>query len=232
MGPEQDNDDTGTDETGEDRDEQRDDVDEPDDDDTDEGKDDAAEYKAPTREEWEKVQRTLARAKSERTKARAERDEARAALAAGKPPAAAKPKTDQDAGDDDGTDDGKDDGKPDDSRWRLSAARSSAAVQLSSAGFPGTAKQAKRLTVLLDLAGAEPDDDGDFDFEEAIDELKDEYPQLFAGKQQQEETAPTRRPRPTTADRGRGTDRDATSDPSKRTSAALARMAGLRPPGR
>lgn len=217
--------------TGEDRDDRPDDVvdDDRDDDGTGEDRDDDAdggqddgedEYKPPTRDEWAKVQRSLARAKAERTKARAERDAARAQAAERD-----KPKTDQAAGGDLAAKD-KDDAPQEDPRWQK-VLRSTAAAQIRAAGFTGTADQAKRLTRLLDLAEVEPDADGDLDIEEQIDELKDEYPQLFRA-QQEEEPPPRRVQRPTTADRGRQTDKDATTDPSKRTSAALRRMAGLR----
>jgi hypothetical protein len=215
-------DDGGTDEGTQDRDERDDDLEEQDDTGGEDGGEDEGEYTPPTREEWAKVQRALTRRRDERNKAREEARKLRDA-------AAAQGKAKEDTGGQDGKSDDADAKREEqESRWRITAARSSAAVQLTAAGFSGTAKQAKRLTALLDLTDAEPDAEGDFDFEEQIDDLKEEYPQLFRSRDQ-EETARRPAARPTTADKGRRTDRDATVNPTQRTSAALRRMAGLRP---
>jgi hypothetical protein len=186
--------------------------DDPDDGGDDDGDDEDEEYTPPTREEWAKLQRIAAARKIERNEARVELRSLRAAAAgAGK-----------DAGD------AKDTAKDEETdRWRTTAARSSAATQLSAAGFSGTAKQARKLTRLLDLAGAEPDSDGDFDFEDDIEDLKIEFPQLFAPPADGVAGRPAARP--TTADRGRRTPRDAGDDPTQRTSDRLLRSAGVRP---
>lgn len=105
-------------------------------------------------------------------------------------------------------------------RWRSTAARNSAASALASAGFQGTTKQARRLTRLLDLENAEPDSSGDFDFEDDIEALKEEFPSLFAEPGEQRRRAP----KVTTSDRGRnagGTVRD-------RTTEKLLKQAGFR----
>jgi hypothetical protein len=90
---------------------------------------------------------------------------------------------------------------------------------LASAGFHGTTKQARRPTRLLDLENAEPDSAGDFDFEDDIEALKEEFPALFSEPEQRH-----RAPRVTTSDRGRnsgGTGRD-------RTTEKLLKQAGFR----
>lgn len=81
--------------------------------------------------------------------------------------------------------------------------------------------QAKVAVRLLDLSDVEVDDEGDADFEDAVEELKELFPGLF-GKQS---SSQQQRPRPTkvaTSDRGgrqSGPSRDKTSD-------ALRKMAG------
>ncbi|MGC5565331.1 hypothetical protein ACPYPG_21185 [Streptomyces sp. FR-108] len=153
-------------------------------DDTEEENDD---WTPPTKDEWTKL--------SNAAKARKrERDAAKRELATLKS--------------------GKDEEDEDDNeakKWRSTAARNSAATALSAAGFPGTAKQARLLTRLLDLDSAEPDGNGDFDFEDEIEELKEEFPSLF-----KELGEPRRRaPKVTTSDRGRSagtTTRDRTTE--------------------
>lgn len=183
--------------------------------------DDNAAWKPPTREVWERTQRINAARKQERNDARARVRALEAQLRGGK-------------GDGDGEGAGKqqDGDAAAEEKWRTSAARNSAATQLQAAGFSGTAKQAKRLTRLLDLANAEPDADGDFDFEDEIDDLRTEYPQLFGSTSSDDETRRPPARRPTTADRGRRTPRDADQDPTTRTSDRLLRSAGVRPPRR
>jgi hypothetical protein len=195
----------------------------------DDGDGDQEEYTPPTQEEWEKVQGALARRKQERNQARAERAKLRNELAEARKATTTRNGDSVRDGDGDqqstSRDEDRDDRAAEEIRWRQAAARSSAATQLQAAGFSGTAKQAKKLTRLIDLDLAEPDDDGDFDFEEAIDELREEYPQLFRGE---DKPTPPRQRRPTTADRGRDTGRDATRNPSDVTSQALLRQAGIR----
>lgn len=195
--------------------------DDPDDDGDDDGEggDDNGAWTPPTREAWDKAQRINAARKEERNAARARVRELEAQL--------------RGKGEGDGEGGGKQqDDAAAEERWRMSAARNSAASQLTAAGFSGTAKQAKRLTRLLDLSNAEPDADGDFDFEDEIDDLRTEYPALFGGGDDDGGGGGARRPgarRPTTADRGRKTPRDAGEDPTSRTSDRLLRSAGVRP---
>ncbi|MCX4232815.1 hypothetical protein [Streptomyces ortus] len=161
----------------------------------DDVEDEEDEWTPPSKEEWTKL--------SNAAKARKrERDAAKRELATLK--------------------NGKDEEDEDDNeakKWRSTAARNSAATALSAAGFPGTAKQARLLTRLLDLNSAEPDGNGDFDFGDEIEELKEEFPSLF-----KELGEPRRRaPKVTTSDRGRtagGGNRD-------RASARLLKQAGI-----
>jgi len=177
--------------------------------DDDDGDDD---YVAPTREEAEKMRATMRARKQERDAARAELRRLREQLknADGKGGDEGKSREDERGGDED-------------VRWRRTAARSSAASQLTAAGFSGTAKQAKRLTALLDLESAEPDRDGDFDFEDEIADLKDEYPMLFRAP---DDDGGRARRRPSTADRSRDVGRDDTDDATTRTSKAMLRKMG------
>ncbi|GAA3230726.1 hypothetical protein GCM10017691_23940 [Pseudonocardia petroleophila] len=152
-------------------------------------------FTPPSRDEWTR----LANAAKVRKK---ERDDARRELASLKKKDVEEEKPDEAA------------------KWRETAARASAATALQGAGFSGSAKQARRLTRLLDLAATEPDDMGDFDFEDEIEELKSEFPQLFSEKKPS--AASTRRP--TTADRGGNSD-----GPSRdMTTERMLKMAGYR----
>lgn len=123
-------------------------------------------------------------------------------------------------------DDADDEANSEAARWRTIAAQQSAATQLTAAGFNGTAKQAARLTRLLDLAGAEPDDSGAFDFEDEIEDLQEEYPELFGAKgsrrnERQERSNGTRqRTAPTRDSREK-------LDPTQSTSRKLLRGAGF-----
>lgn len=183
--------------------------DDPGDDDTDTDPDDD-DFTPPTREEVERMRATMRARKEERDRARAELRKLKAS-----------------GGSDAGKDDDarrRDEQDAERERWRTSAARSAAAAQLTAAGFSGSAKQARNLTKLLDLTEAEPDKDGDFDFGDEIDDLKDEYPMLFRSGDE----PPGRRARTTTADRGRDAGRDDTDDPTTRTSKAMLRRMGRR----
>ncbi len=184
------------------------------DDDPDEGGEDGdgKEYVAPSAEEWAKVQRKL------------KRQEDRITKLVGKPPAKGRGKSpDQQLleqvngkGDAD-----EDDESGEATRWRTIAAQQSAATQLAAAGFSGTAKQAARLTRLLDLADAEPDRHGAFDFEDEIEELAEEYPSLFTASKG---TGRPPAPRVRRADDRRTPKKDAT----QATTDALLRGAGYR----
>lgn len=172
------------------------------DDDTD-GTETEDEWAPPSRDDWTKVQATLKARK-------AERDAVRKELADLK----AKTKSDD-------TPDEDDEG----ARWRRTAARSSAASALQAAGYQGTVQQARRLTRLLDLDTAEPDREGDFDWEDDVEALKEEFPSLFAAPSNSNGTRPPGR-KVTTADRG-GKGSPA-PDPAKRTTDRLLRAGGYR----
>lgn len=144
------------------------------------------EWSPPSKEEWEKLSKMASIRKKERDDAR--RDLAKARDAA----------SDEDK-------------KPDEAaKWRDTAARASAATALQAAGYSGSVKQARLLTRLLDFADVEPDEHGDFDFEEQIDDLKESFPVLFQAKERR-----TPSQRPSTADKGGNGDtpgRDKTSE--------------------
>ncbi|MCX4504572.1 phage scaffolding protein [Streptomyces anulatus] len=153
-------------------------------------------WEAPSKERWEKLENA----------ARARKEEVRALRKqVGELKAQSKEEEPEESGE---------------SKWRAAAARNSAATALSAAGFPGSRKQAARLTRLLDLSDVEPDDNGDFDFDDEIETLKEEFPALFAEPGEQRRRAP----RVTTSDRGRtagGTSKD-------RTTERLMKQAGFR----
>jgi hypothetical protein len=183
------------------------------DDDEGQGKDgDGKDWKPPTKAEWERAQRRLKKyAADKRGKGGAEVDRKLAAQLRGKA--------------------GKDDDESDSSeaseeaqRWRRTAAQQSAAASLTAAGFNGTARQAARLTRLLDLDNAEPDSDGVFDWEDDVEELKEEYPELFGARGSRRNEGGGRLPKVRTAPNRDGAPKD---DPTQRTSDALLRAAGF-----
>jgi hypothetical protein len=135
---------------------------ETDEDDAPAGDEDTSEWKPPTKGEWERAQRRLKKyaAASRRGKSP---DEQLASQLRG------KPETD-DAAEDDG------------GRAELAAAdqrtkRAAGIAALMGAGL--TKDQAKRAVGLIDLRNVELDDDGDADLEDEIDDLKEQFPDLF-----------------------------------------------------
>lgn len=157
-------------------------------------------YKPPSKSEWDRLQRRIKKLTE----------------AKGKPAADVDRKLrDQISG-------GKDeeDEAPVDSRWRDIAITNAAAAQISAAGFRGSAKQAARLANLIDRSGIEPDSHGAFDLEDEIEELREEYPQLFSA-----ETGGRRAPRVRTGPSGEKTP---AKDPTATTSAKMMRQAGYR----
>jgi len=143
----------------------------PGDDDADDAE--GKEYTPPTKEEYEKLQRKI------------KRQESRISGLVGKGPKG-KPVRDVDRALAAQLKGGKDNDDSDtseaDSKWRGIAIQNAAATQIAAAGFTGSAKAAERLAKLIDTSGIEPDRHGRFDLEDEIDELKEEYPELFAGK--------------------------------------------------
>ncbi|HLS45795.1 MAG TPA: phage scaffolding protein [Ornithinicoccus sp.] len=147
------------------------------DDDTDE--DDEDEWTPPSREEWERQQRQLARARKEAAKRRK----------------ALKARQDDDEDElDDDEDDDKGSGKPADRRelkrllaraearveakYKPALVKQAAKSALVEAGFAG--EVTSRTMRMLDLDDLEVDDEGEIiGLDEAIEELKEDMPQLF-----------------------------------------------------
>jgi hypothetical protein len=104
--------------------------------------------------------------------------------------------------------------------WRGVAIQNAASAQITAAGFSGTAKQAARLARLIDTASVAVGRDGSVDLEDEIEELKEEYPQLFG--------APTGRRAAPQVRRQDGREGAPKKTPTERTSDALLRSAGYR----
>lgn len=205
------------------------------DDDTSEGDGGATDdWTPPTKEEWEKLQNTRKALRRDLAEARKAAKGRRRTPRPQRKQAAQPPAADSngraDTDDDDRErepasaqfedyDDGPDEAEAE--RVRLVTVRAGAVGALLAAGFQGDRKAAKGMAKLMDLSGIEPDDDGDVDDDDladAIETVKDQYPQMF--EQPPERRAPARRP--TTADRGARSDRRPPStDPTKRTSQRL-----------
>ena len=183
-----------------------------DDDGDDEDDDDSGgkPWTPPTQEEYERLQRTAQRRKEERLQARRELADLKKAK-----PAPKKKESEDDDSDRVDSEAAKEAGK-----WRAVAVKQAAAASLSAAGFTGTAKQAARLTKLMDLEDSEPGRDGSFDFEDDVEELREEFPHLFEDPRNGKRTPKVR----TATGRGEGSK----PDPVKRTSDRLLRSAGYR----
>lgn len=66
-------------------------------------------------------------------------------------------------------------------RYKRSAVAAAARAELKDAGFTGTKEQAAKLSKLLDLDDLDVDEDGEIDgLEDAVADLKDQFPALFA----------------------------------------------------
>jgi hypothetical protein len=144
-----------------------------------------AEWVPPTKEDFEKVKKTAEARKGDVAKLRKELGELKA-KAGGK----------QD-------DEAKQAEKAEQAR-ELKTKRVAGVAALISEGL--SKEQAKRMVRLLDLDGVDLDDDGDGDFEDAIDSLKSDFPQLFATK------APGR-PKVSAKNRGDGGGNSTSSNP-------------------
>jgi len=84
--------------------------------------------------------------------------------------------------------------KPADDRYKRSAVAAAARAELKDAGFSGTKEQAAKLSRLLDLDELDVDDDGEIDgLEDAVADLKEQFPALFGGTAQAEEKPKTPR---------------------------------------
>jgi hypothetical protein len=105
-------------------------------------------------------------------------------------------------------------------KWRGVAVKKAATAALKEAGFNGDAKALKRLISTIDLSQVEPDDDGDIDIDEQIDDLKGELPALFGARQ---------RPGAPRVSTGHGRDTDAPAkDVTAEHSLRLLRMGASR----
>jgi hypothetical protein len=181
------------------------DLDEPDtDEDESEDEDGKKPYKPPSQSEWNRLQRRIKRLTKAKDKPVADVDRQLARQLGTKGKAAADEDDEPDTSEAD--------------RWRGIAVQNAAASQIAAAGFTGTAKQAARLARLIDTGSIQPDRDGTFDLEDEIEELQEEYPQLFQAKD-------GRRPAPRVR---RADNRQAApKDPTRATSDALLKEAGL-----
>ena len=66
-------------------------------------------------------------------------------------------------------------------KYKRSAVAAAARAELKDAGFTGTKEQAAKLSKLLDLDDLDVDEDGDIDgLEDAVADLKEQFPALFA----------------------------------------------------
>lgn len=162
--------------------------------------DDSDEYTPPDKAEWQKVQGSLTKIKAERAAARKELRELKAA----------KEK--------DGDKDDKPADDPDAKVKRLAGVAALAAEGLTKA-------QAKVAVRLLDLDDVDVDDDGDADLDDAIAELKETFPGLFA--KGDEGGGNGRRPR-TGGGRPRGSGKDGAVTSDDRNTARLLKAAGYR----
>lgn len=174
-------------EEGDDDDEGDEDEDEGGDDEgDDEDDDDDSEYEPPTKAEWKKTQDALKKANAQAKKHR---------LAA-KKAASAK----------DGGADKKDVEKAisdTEAKWRPRLVNKAAKAALLAAG----ASKPDRLIKLIDHDELDIDDDGEVEgLDDAIEELKEDYPELFKEKDDDDDK-PKRRRRPGSADTGKGKQR-------------------------
>lgn len=167
------------------------------DEDDDSGEDDGG-YTPPSKEEWAKAQRALRKANAEAAKLRA------------------RSKGSNKDGD------GKDDSGGDTQRDAEREKREKNTAGLLALTSEGVSKdQAKRLVRLLNL-DVEFDEFGELPLEDQIEDLKEEFPALFA---KEEPRSSTRRPR-TSSDRGR--DSGPADSVDDKHSAKLLRAAGYR----
>lgn len=163
-----------------------------------EGQEEEQDWTPPARADWEKLNNTARARKEDIAKLRKELGELKAKTSDGKP-------------------DEETQRQRDEQTRELRIKRVAGMAALAGEGL--TRAQAKAAVKLLNLDDVELDDDGDGDFDDAIAELKEIFPQLFA-----KEEAPARRvPKVTTGDRG------SASGPARdRTDEKLLRQAGYR----
>jgi hypothetical protein len=83
----------------------------------------------------------------------------------------------------------KEEAQPD--KYKRSAVSAAARAELKEAGFSGTREQAAKLSRLLDLEDLDVDDDGEVDgLEDAVADLKDQFPALFAAVAEEKAVKP------------------------------------------
>lgn len=77
-------------------------------------------------------------------------------------------------------------------KYKRSAVAAAARAELKDAGFTGSKEQAAKLSKLLDLDDLDVDDDGEVDgLEDAVADLKEQFPALFAGEKAADEKPKT-----------------------------------------
>lgn len=73
-------------------------------------------------------------------------------------------------------------------KYKRSAVAAAARAELKDAGFTGTKEQAAKLSKLLDLDDLDVDEDGEVEgLEDAVADLKEQFPALFAGEKAADE---------------------------------------------
>jgi hypothetical protein len=162
-----------------------------------------APWKAPSKSEWDRLQRRIKRLTKPAT---ADVDKELQRRLGGKPPKGKDAEEDEDGP------------NVEAEHWRGVAIQNAASAQITAAGFSGTARQAARLARLIDTAQVAVGRDGSVDLEDEIEELKEEYPQLF-------QAASGRRVVPKVR-RQDGSGDAPKKSPTQRTSEALMRGAG------
>jgi len=171
----------------------------------DEGKDGGDDFKPPTKDEWAKVQRALRKANREAANLRK------------------KSSPGGSGGDDSGKDaDATRAAKAEAEKTEMRTKRTAGMLALTSEGL--NRDQAKRLVGLLNLDDVEVDEFGDADLEDQIEDLKEEFPALFA--KDEDRRGGARRPR--TSGGRSSSDGGGTKTPDQTHSERMLRAAGYR----
>jgi hypothetical protein len=88
-------------------------------------------------------------------------------------------------------------------KYKRSAVAAAARAELKDAGFTGTKEQAAKLSKLLDLDDLDVSDDGEIDgLEDAVSDLKEQFPALFAAAAEVKPKTPKVEVGPKNAGRG------------------------------
>lgn len=182
-------------------DEADDDDSDDDDSDDDDDEDDDAEYVAPTKAEWKKTQDALKKANSQARKFRLELKQAK------------------NGGSKDGSKDVEKAVADTEAKWKPRLVNKAAKAALLAAG----ASKPDRLIKLIDHDELDIDDDGEVDgLDDAIEELKEDYPELFktSDDDDDDKNKPRRRRRPGSPDTGTG------KRPASKQKSSAERIAG------